>query len=68
MLCLEHVKVSLRDSEVLELNEGIAGDSGGEKRGKVLTMSLSHNIVTHNHKRKLDFIFNVSLVIGKETL
>ena len=32
MLCLECVKVSLRDSEDLEINEGITGDSGGEKR------------------------------------
>ena len=31
MLCLERVNVSLRDSEVLELNEGIAGDSGDEE-------------------------------------
>jgi len=32
MLCLERVNVSLRDSEVAELNGGIADDSGDEKR------------------------------------
>ena len=49
MLCLERVNVSLRDSEVLELNEGIAGDSGdeeekSEEQSPVTSTSLRHKL------------------------
>ena len=44
---IESVNVSLQDSEVVEINEGVAGDSGGDKREgqSHVTQSQDHDYV-----------------------
>ena len=61
MLCLERVNISFRDSEVVEVNEGTAGDSGDEKRKFAKSTAARHNYVTMSQSQ-------ITLSLGKLAL